>query len=161
MELSLGSYGILVWKYVGQKQVSRVWINNYTMSHTMWCNELFMPVSCLVLGTKILMQIVVNWYIHEMRKMYLCWVWVGGGGVGVWPGPGFSVEFRIDMISPARWVETLQRAKNGGWNYIFCRFLAKNRAQNTFSSFLLKYRGRNYTNFPETWKSGVEMTEHM
>ena len=28
----------------------------------------------------------------------------------------------------------------------------KIRGRNTFSSFLLKYRGRNYTNFPETWK---------
>ena len=30
----------------------------------------------------------------------------------------------------------------------------KNSGRNTFSSFLLKYRGRNYTNFPETWKEG-------
>ena len=31
----------------------------------------------------------------------------------------------------------------------------KNRGRNTtFASFLLKYRGRNYTNFPETWERG-------
>ena len=38
----------------------------------------------------------------------------------------------------------------------------KNKGRNrTFSSFLLKYRGRNYTNFPGTWKGVVEMEEHM
>ena len=61
MELSLGSYGILVWKYVGQKLVSRVFINNYTMPNTKWYNELCMPELCLVFGTKILMQIVDKW----------------------------------------------------------------------------------------------------
>ena len=35
------------------------------------------------------------------------------------------------------------------------KILMKNRGRNTtFSSFLLEYRGRTYTNFPETWKKG-------
>ena len=83
------------------------------------------------------------------------WAWGGGGG-------GFSVGFRIWMLSTTQWLEMLKRAKKVGWNYSFCQFWAKNRGRNTtFSSFLLKYRGRNYTNFPGTRKWRVEMAEHM
>ena len=46
---------------------------------------------------------------------------------------------------------------------VFCFVVSLNKLLNsrcvdgqntTFSSFLLKYRGRNSTNFPETWKRG-------
>ena len=52
--------------------------------------------------------------------------------------------------------------KKGRSKDTFCPILMKNRGRyTTFSSFLLKYMGRNYTNFPETWKRGVEIAEHM
>ena len=55
------------------------------------------------------------------------------------------------------------KGKKGGRNYTFNHFFFyKNRGRNTtFSSSSFKYRGRNYTNFPETWKSGVKVAEHM
>ena len=73
-----------------------------------------------------------------------------------------SVGFRIGMLSTTRWLEMLQRAKKGIETIHFLKFWQKNRGRNTpFSSFLLKYRGRNYTHFQETWKREVEMAEHM
>ena len=52
--------------------------------------------------------------------------------------------------------------QKGGSKLYIWQILTKNRGRNmTFSSFLLTYRGRNYANFPETWKRGVEMAEHM
>ena len=59
---------------------------------------------------------------------------------------------------PSTWNTTWVKKKRGGGggrrNYTFCPIFMKNRGRNTFSSFLLKYRVRNYTNFPETWKRG-------
>ena len=49
--------------------------------------------------------------------------------------------------------------KVGSQLYISQNF-DKNRDRN-FPHFLFKYRGRNYTNFPETWKRGVKMADHM
>ena len=43
----------------------------------------------------------------------------------------------------------------------FAQFWWKIGVEIHFPQILLKYRGRNYINFPETWKKGVEMEEHM
>ena len=73
-----------------------------------------------------------------------------------------SVRFRIWMLITDRWLETLQRANRGVETIRFAIFFTKNTGRNTtFSSSLFKYRGRNYTNFPETWKRRVEVAEHM
>ena len=42
---------------------------------------------------------------------------------------GFSVGFRIGMLSTARWVEMLQGAKKRGRNYTFRQILTKNRVE--------------------------------
>ena len=46
-------------------------------------------------------------------------------------------------------------------NQYFAKFWRKRGRNTTFSSFLLKYWGRNRTNSPQTWKRGVKMAEHM
>ena len=62
------------------------------------------------------------------------------------------------MLSTARRLETLH---GGSKLYILPNF-DENRGRNTtFSSFLLKYSGRNYKLFSRDLKKGVEMAEHM
>ena len=57
------------------------------------------------------------------------------------------------MLSTAHWLEVQQRAKRGGRN--FCQFFTKNKVRyTTFSLFLLKYWGQNYTNFQRPEKGG-------
>ena len=68
-------------------------------------------------------------------------------------GGGFSVRFLIGMLSTARWLKLLQRVKKGVETIHFAKFWRK-RGRNKFSSSLLKYWGRNHTNFPKTWKRG-------
>ena len=77
--------------------------------------------------------------------------WVGWGGVGWVLG---QVSDRDTQHHPS--TRNATRVTKGGWNYTFCPILMKHRGRITiFSSFLLNYRGRNYTIFPETWKRGV------
>ena len=65
----------------------------------------------------------------------------------------FSVGFQ--MLSTACWLEMLQGAKKGGSKlYISPNFDQKWVSKYGISSFLLKYKGWNYTNFPEAWKRG-------
>ena len=68
-------------------------------------------------------------------------------------GGVFSVGFLIGMLSTARWLKLLQRAKRGLETIHFAKFWRKG-GRTTFSSSLLKYWGRNHTNFPQTWKRG-------
>ena len=64
-------------------------------------------------------------------------------------------------------MEQLQyKSKGGGLGvsklrYTFWQIFTKKGGRNTFSSFLLKDRGRNNTIFLETWKTGVKLAEHM
>ena len=60
------------------------------------------------------------------------------------------------MLSTARWLEMLQRAKKGGWNYTFCQILTKNWGRNTtFSSFLIaQIQGAKLNNFSRDLKKG-------
>ena len=89
-------------------------------------------------------------------------------GVFARGGDVFSVGFWIGMLSTARWLEMLQRAKKkggggggGGRKYTVSQIMTKNMGRNTtFSSFLLKYKGRNY-NFSRDLKRGGQNAEHM
>ena len=104
------------------------------------------------------MQFQQNTQYTNYDSKYYCRVISRGGGGG-WV---FLVGFWIGMLSTVGWLVMLQGAQKGGRHYTFHQNLTKNRGQNmTFSSFLLKYMGRKYTNFPVAWKRGVEMTEHM
>ena len=71
-------------------------------------------------------------------------VWTLNGGSVSWGG-GFSVGFRIGMLSTVRWFEVLQRAK----------VCPKNRGWYTpLSSFLLKYRVETIQIFQRPEKGG-------